>query len=46
MLGYEVDFGYVEALALASSDNFSEKQIVCEACSWILLYFNQEAEIN
>jgi AP-2 complex subunit alpha len=28
MLGYEVDFGYMEALALQSSEKFSEKQIV------------------
>jgi len=27
MLGYEVDFGYMEAVTLMSSDKFSEKQI-------------------
>ena len=27
MLGYEVDFGYVEAVNLLSSERFSEKQI-------------------
>jgi len=28
ILGYEPDFGYIEAVRLLSSKNFSEKQIV------------------
>lgn len=29
ILGYEIDFGYIEAVRLLSSKKFSEKQIVC-----------------
>jgi AP-2 complex subunit alpha len=29
ILGYEIDFGYVEAVSLMSSTKYSEKHIVC-----------------
>ena len=29
MLGYEIDFGHMEAVNLISSDKYSEKHIVC-----------------
>lgn len=29
MLGYEIDFGYMEAVALLSSNKFQEKAVVC-----------------
>lgn len=30
ILGYEIDFGYVEAVSLMSSTKYSEKHIVCK----------------
>lgn len=32
MLGYEIDFGHMEAINLISSDKYSEKHIVCLLC--------------
>lgn len=33
MLGYEIDFGHMEAVALLSSDKYSEKHIVSSSSS-------------
>ncbi len=40
LLGHDIDFGYMEAVNLLSSNKYTEKQIVCHDPKAVVVVFN------